>query len=245
MARLFVAPERLEKDEIALLGEDYRYLCRVLRLSPGDEVTLFDGAGREARARLERDETRQILLRVLERRAAGVSDGLAITLLCGLPKGDKMDFIVQKATELGVSRIVPCRTARSIGGAELLRLANRHKRWVKIAREAARQCGRSDVPEIAPPVDWAAALGGAPEQALRLLFWEEARGAGLRKQLPETPPKAVVIAVGPEGGLDAAEVDRARTHGFVLCGLGPRTMRVETAALAALTMIGFALGDLG
>jgi 16S rRNA (uracil1498-N3)-methyltransferase len=245
MARLFVMPELLHEETVVLGGEDHRYLVRVLRLRAGDEVVLFDGAGQEARARIERVGPRAAELRVLERSASAGSSGPELTLLCGIPKGDKMELVVQKATELGISRIVPVRTARSIGPAEVTRQAARRQRWIKIAREAARQCGRNDVPDVTAPVELEAALAAVPQDALRLLFWEEARGVRLRDRLPPERPARIVVAVGPEGGFEAGEVESARRAGFEVVGLGPRTLRAETAAMAALAIVGFALGDLG
>jgi len=245
MPRLFVLPERLCDETVVLGGEDHRYLFRVLRLRAGDEVVLFDGAGHEARARIERVGPRAAELRVLERSARAAAAGPEITLLVGIPKGDKMELVVQKATELGATRIVPMRTARSIGPAEVTRQAARRQRWIKIAREAARQCGRNDVPDVAAPVELAAALAAAPADALRLLFWEDARAVRLRDRLPVERPARIVVAVGPEGGFEANEVEIARQAGFEVVGLGPRTLRAETAAMAALAVVGFAVGDLG
>jgi 16S rRNA (uracil1498-N3)-methyltransferase len=247
MARLFVLPERLHEETVVLGGEDHRYLVRVLRLRAGDEVVLFDGAGQEARARIERVGPRAAELRVLERTASAGTMGPEVTLLVGIPKGDKMELVVQKATELGVARIVPMRTARSIGPAEVARQAARRQRWIKIAREAARQCGRNDVPDVAATVELPAALAALPQDALRLLFWEDARSVGLRDRLSQhgSRPARIVVAVGPEGGFDADEVENARRAGFEVVGLGPRTLRAETAAMAALAIVGFALGDLG
>jgi 16S rRNA (uracil1498-N3)-methyltransferase len=245
MARLFVLPERLQDETVVLAGEDHRYLIRVLRLRVGDEVVLFDGAGQEARARIERVGPRAAELRVLERTASPAAAGPEITLLVGIPKGDKMELVVQKATELGATRIVPMRTARSIGPAEITRQAARRQRWIKIAREAARQCGRNDVPDVAAPVELAAAIAAAPQDALRLLFWEESRGVRLRDRLPAERPARIVVAVGPEGGFEASEVEIARQAGFEVVGLGPRTLRAETAALAVLAVVGYAVGDLG
>jgi 16S rRNA (uracil1498-N3)-methyltransferase len=245
MARLFVPPERLRDDIVVLGSDDHRYLIRVLRLRAGDEVVLFDGTGQEARARIERISPRAAELRVLERAQAAVPVGPEITLLVGIPKGEKMEFVVQKATELGAARIVPVRSARFIGPQEVTRQAARRQRWIKIAREAARQCGRADVPEVSAPVDFASALATAPEDALRLLFWEEARGVRLRERLPAAKPARIVLLVGPEGGFEAQEVELARKAGFEVVGLGPRTLRAETAAMAILAVVGYALGDLG
>ncbi|HJZ84760.1 MAG TPA: 16S rRNA (uracil(1498)-N(3))-methyltransferase [Polyangia bacterium] len=245
MARLYVPAERLDASELEVAGPEHHYLCRVLRLRPGDPVVLFDGQGHERDAQLIRVGPRSATLRLSGRREVALPSGPALTLLVGLAKGDKMDFIVQKATELGVARIVPVLTERSvIRPGERTRVAARQARWNKIAREAARQCGRADVPAIAPVCPLGAALAAAPTGALRLLFWEQARAVKLRDLLPKAPPAQVVIAVGPEGGFSAAEAAAAQALGFVAVGLGSRTLRAETAALAALAVVGYALGML-
>ena len=223
-----------------MTGADHHYLARVLRLRAGDSVVLFDGAGAECDARLERVGERSSALRIEARRKAPAARGPAITLLMGLLKGDKMDLVVQKATELGAARLVPVVTSRSVAKTDA-----RRPRWLKIAREAARQSGRADLPELGPVTDLHEALAGAPKDALRLMFWEEARDRPLRGALPSAPPPAVVLAIGPEGGFSAEEVAVARTHGFVLVGLGARTLRAETAALAAVVLLSHALGELG
>lgn len=245
MARLFVEPALLGNDRVRLADEDARYLTRVLRLGPGHRVTLFDGQGREADAEIERADRHGVELRVDERRRVERAAGPSLTLMVGLARGEKLDLVVQKATELGAHRVVPVATARAVLELDERRAESRQARWLKIAREAARQSGRADVPEIAAPTSFAQAMATV-DAALKLLFWEEARANGLRERLGAmTPPASVAIVVGPEGGLTAAEVELARAAGFLVVGLGPRTLRAETAALAALTIVNYALGDLG
>src|SRR5205085_1651120 len=159
---------------------------RVLRLRAGDRVVLFDGAGRECDAHIEQTGAHATRLQAAAGRAAPMARGPALILVQGLLKGDKMDLVVQKATELGVARIVPVTTARSVATSDA-----RRPRWTKIAQEAARQSGRADVPEIAPLAELAAALAAAaPAGALRLLFWEDARDVRLRDLVPAPPPAA-------------------------------------------------------
>jgi 16S rRNA (uracil1498-N3)-methyltransferase len=245
MARLFVEPALLGDDRVRLTDEDARYLTRVLRLGPGHHVTLFDGQGREADAAIERVDRHGVELRVGERRRVERAAGPSLTLVVGLARGEKLDLVVQKATELGAHHVVPVVTARAVLELDERRAELRRARWLKIAREAARQSGRADVPEIAAPIPFEEAMTRT-EAALKLLFWEEARASGLRERLAAmTPPASVAVVVGPEGGLTAAEVELARAAGFLVAGLGPRILRAETAALAALTIVNYALGDLG
>ena len=244
MPRLHVEKARLGDDSVILSDEDHHYLTRVLRLGPGDRLTLFDGDGGEAEAEIARVGPRASEARVLSRRRVERPPGPELTLVQALARGEKLDLVVQKATELGVARIIPVTTERAVS-PDLLRGTSRRQRWEKIAREAARQSGRADLPEIEPVTSFPLALAAAPREALKLLFFEGARGNHLREALPATPPPSAVLAVGPEGGFTEGEVARAREAGFAVVGLGPRTLRTETAAMAVLAIVGYAIGDLG
>jgi 16S rRNA (uracil1498-N3)-methyltransferase len=225
-----------------LRDEAHHHVARVLRVRVGDEITLFDGAGREAEARVTRIWPAEVLVQVGPVRQAS-RPPIAVTLVVALLKGEKMDWVVQKATELGVARIAPVASAHAVVKLEGERREGRRARWEKIAAEAARQSGRADVPEIAEVRDVGVALALAP--GWRVLFHEAERGTSLRKVLPADRPAEVTVAVGPEGGFSADEVAAARAAGYAVCGLGPRILRAETAALAAVALIGYALGDLG
>lgn len=240
MPRLFVDPERLGAvgGELPLRGPEHHYLVHVLRGRPGDKVTLLDGSGREVTARIAGAEG-TVLELVAEKRAAG--EGPRVTLLLGLLKGEKFDLVVQKATELGVCRIVPLRCARSVARPDDARAAARRARWERIARAAAGQCRRPQLPEIAAPQDPGPAL--AMEAAeLRLVLWEGALRQPLRDLLPAPLPATIAVLVGPEGGLADEEVRRAEECGYLACGLGPRILRAETAAIAVLAALVFASG---
>jgi 16S rRNA (uracil1498-N3)-methyltransferase len=247
MARLFVEPVLLAEDVVVLNDEDHRYLTRVLRLTAGDIVTLFDGMSVEATARITRIGPRALELKIEERRNVPSIDRPHVTLIQGLAKGDKLDLVVQKATELGVARVIPVTTQRAVArlDAGQLRTLSRRARWQKIARDAARQSGRLDVPEIEAVTPLTTALAAAAKDALKLMLWEGARMSGLKSVLPAEAPKQIVIAVGPEGGFAPDEVEAARQRDFITVGLGPRILRTETAALVTLAILGFALGDLG
>jgi 16S rRNA (uracil1498-N3)-methyltransferase len=238
MKRLFVP--RLAEGPLALTGEDHHYLAHVLRATAGDEVVLFDGRGGEARARVGAVTAEAIALAVGEVRRAP-PPRLELTLLVALLKGEKMDLVVQKTTELGVARIVPVLAERSVVRLDPGRAGARIARWDKIATEAARQSGRADAPGIALPEEAGAAFARAA--GFRVLFHERS-DVPLRRVLPEAPPAQAAIAIGPEGGFTEAEIQAATAAGFVVCGLGPRILRAETAAIAALAIIAFSVGDL-
>ena len=238
--RLFVPPQSLHATPIVVRGEEHHHLARVLRARPGDALTLFDGAGVELAARVVRvgrDDT-ELAAETEAAPAVGGSE-TPLVLLTAVPRGGRMDFLVQKCCELGVSRIVPIIAARSVVRPE----PDRRARWDKIAREAARQCGRADVPVVAAPAALAAALAAPELPARRLVLSPDEGGRSLRALLPDRA--ATALLVGPEGGLAPAETEAARAAGFVPVSLGPRILRVETAAMVAVALAAEAFGALG
>jgi 16S rRNA (uracil1498-N3)-methyltransferase len=234
--RVFVPPERLEGDRVTLTGEPHRHLVKVLRIREGEGVIVFDGSGHEIEARVIAVGTRAVELALGARRAVATAP-VAITLLQAVARGERMDLIVQKTTELGVTAIVPVLAQRSVPRPP----AARTRRWQTIAAEAARQSGRADVPAVHDVVALEAALGMAG--GTRLLLWEEERATSLGARLA-AKPKEVALLVGPEGGWAAEEVEAARRAGFVPVGLGPRVLRVETAAIVAVALVQAAAGGL-
>jgi 16S rRNA (uracil1498-N3)-methyltransferase len=242
--RLHVPPGRLTGTEVALGGPEHKYLARVLRVRRGDQVILFDGAGVEVDAEVEevgRHETR-LLLGTRRRQTDAPGGAHPITLLTAVPKGGRMDFLIQKATELGVHEIVPVIADRSVVRPEL----GRQARWHKIAREAARQSGRADVPVVAPPGTLGAAVARRDLPERRLALFEGERGESLAAALADGPGAApTALLIGPEGGLSATDLEAARAASFRTVGLGPLVLRVETAAIVAVALVQSAHGRLG
>jgi 16S rRNA (uracil1498-N3)-methyltransferase len=227
---------------VSLAGADARKVTLVLRRRTGDEVEICDSAGSAfvARLRVERDEVGAVLERAL---AAPPERSIEVVLAQALPKGQKMDFVVEKATELGVSRIVPLVTERTIGAAER---TGKTERWRRLAQTAAQQCGRRDVPEIEQPVAWDALLERLGEVDVALVPWELAEPVPLRDCLPGLllGARSVLVAIGPEGGLAHSEAERAGASGAHLISLGRRILRTETAALVTCSAIFYAAGEL-
>ncbi len=242
--RFSVAADRIAAGRVVFDADETRHLARVLRLRPGDVVVASDGAGRDYTVRLEAlGETATGT--VLGVAAADTESPLALTLLQGVPKGDRMEAIVRAATELGVTRIVPVVAERSVVRLDPARSEARARRWQRVAREAAKQCGRPVVPEVlAPrPLDEACALVAAT--TVRLCLWE-GEAPPLEAVLADVrAPRDAAVLVGPEGGLARAEVDAARELGFRVASLGPRILRTETAGPAIVALLQFRFGDLG
>lgn len=235
---LRVPVEGLAQGEIALDAEASRYVARVHRKQPGDLCLLFDPArGLEAEATIVRTERDRVICHVQALRPATRRPSRPIALLQGIGKGEKLDAIVRDATELGATEIVTVESARTI-----VRLgdkaASRIERWRRIAVEAARQCGRGDIPSITGPLGWAEAMRAYGDSlALKLCFWERATEPAGPHLRALSPGRAVALAIGPEGGLDESEVEEARKNGFHIVSLGPLTLRTETVAAASLGAI--------
>ena len=246
MRRFTIAPERRRDDRVTFDRDESHHLARVLRLRAGDSVVAVDGSGREFTVRLDTlaPEAAGTIVGVVAR---NMESPFPITLVQGLPKGDKLEAVIRAATELGVARIAPALTTRSIVRLDAARAASRLARWQRVAREAAKQSGRSELPAIEPPrplAEWIAEP--ANERALRLCLWEEERMplADALATLAPTPTSAVVI-VGPEGGLTSDEIAVARLAGWRVAGFGPRLLRTETAGPAVIATLQFRYGDLG
>jgi 16S rRNA (uracil1498-N3)-methyltransferase len=244
MRRFTLQPEQVAGGRVTFDAGESRHLARVLRLRPGDTVVATDGAGRDYTVRLESLGDTAVGTVIGE--AAGVAASpLAITLIQGVPKGDKMEAIVRAVTELGVTCVQPALCERTIVRLEASRWRDRARRWQRVAREAAKQSGRAVIPEVEMPRplgDWLAAGARAD---LALCLWE-GDGARLSSVLP-TPgsPRSARVLVGPEGGLAGEEVERARAHGLAVVSLGPRILRTETAGPAIVAILQSRFGDLG
>ena len=244
--RFAIAPDQRQGDQVTFDREESRHLARVLRMTPGDTVVAVDGSGRDYTVRLDTvaAEVTGTIVGVATRDS---ESPFAITLVQGLPKGDKLETVIRAATELGVARIAPVSTARAVVRLDPARVAARMTRWERVAREAAKQCGRSRLPVIEAPRPLADWLGEpAAADTLRVCLWEDERAplAGVLTALTTTPARAIA-AVGPEGGLTREEAELARRAGWHVVGFGPRLLRTETAGPAIVAALQFRFGDLG
>ncbi|ACY12738.1 16S rRNA (uracil(1498)-N(3))-methyltransferase [Haliangium ochraceum] len=236
-SRLFVEPASLRAGAVEVCGDDHRYLFRVRRLRVGDAVTLFDGAGREADARVAAIDGERAQLEVAEPRAVVAPSPCRVSVLPALIKGDRMDFCVQKLVELGVHEIAPVTSARTVVKLDGARAARRRERFVDIARAAARQCERATVPEIAAIAPLEQALASRAQTPLKLILWARERSRMLRDIVAQPLPAGVCVAVGPEGGFAPEEIEAAVAAGFEPVGLGGHVLRAETASLAAAALL--------
>ncbi len=234
LRRIHLAPERIEGALGALGAEARRYLEHVLRLAPGARIEVFDGRGGRYQAEIEPGFES---VRLGPREEAPPAP-VEIALLAALAKGEKMDLVVQKATELGVARILPFAAERSVVRLDPAKGEARAARWRRIAEEAARQSGRADVPEVRPPASLPQALADLPPGTRAFVFH---RGGG---PLAGGAAATLAAVIGPEGGLTEAEVRACEAAGAARASLGPRTLRAETAAIVAVTLLQARFGDL-
>lgn len=238
MRRFFVAAELLQAEEVAFSQELLQHL-HVLRLRDGAEIELLDGQGEICRVRIERLERRRGSGRILTRRHE-TDSAFPVQLLQALPKGEKLELVLQKGVELGVSRFTPLVSGRSVPRGKSS--STRHQRWLRVVQEAARQSRRPRIPQLDELCSLEEGLQQS-EAPLRLMLWEEG-AVPLQKVLPQTAPTAAAVLIGPEGGFAPEEVELARGAGFVPVLLGPRILRTETAGLAAATLLQYLYGDL-
>ena len=243
MARFFVPQRDISDGKARLQGGEFRHLQRVLRLREGDTLTLFDDAGVEHEGVILSLSPRVATVRILGSAAPARESPLAITLYQGVPKGRKMDLVVEKATELGVVAIVPFVSA--FGTVSVAAALTKRERWQRIALAAAKQSGRTVIPEIGAALAFPEVLTAAATKDRALLFFEHAGATLLPPADAEPRATTAAFVVGPEGGFSADEVTRALNGGLVVCGLGPRVLRTETAALIATALVQARWGDLG
>jgi 16S rRNA (uracil1498-N3)-methyltransferase len=221
-------------------GSAANHIMRVLRLRDGDSLTLFDGRGGEYGARISGLRKDSVQVDVLEHREAERESALNLTLAQGISRGERMDWVMQKATELGVTRIVPVITERTMVKLDERQSERKLQHWRGIVIAACEQCGRNRVPEVAAPVAYYEVIRAIEPSATRILL--SPNGTLRASELPQSHHIAMLI--GPEGGLSENEQEAAVAAGFQQVRMGPRVLRTETAAIAALTVLQHDFGDI-
>ncbi len=244
MPTFLVNRGNIQGDTAVLSGTEAGHMLRSLRLGPGDTFFAFDEEGNRYRMRILEATSRSLRAEVLESLAPEPPPEVAVTLLVGLPKADKMDFILEKATELGCARVAPFRSSRTIPRLDAQDARRRLSRWERVTLAAAKQCGSARVPEIPGLLSYPEALSLAAPSEARVVFYEGEGRFGLKEVLSGMgKAKSVALLIGPEGGFSEDEVAEAEQAGFVRAGLGQRILRVETAAIAAVSMAMYHFGN--
>ena len=224
MARFFVPSEAIDGEYIHISGEEAAHMTRVLRMREGDTFTACDGAQNDYLCEIEHADKKEVLAKICEKRKNEAEPDVRITLYQGVPKGAKLDYIVQKCVEIGISRIVPVQTERVVKGGDVKR-----ERLMRIAFEAAKQSGRGVVPEVGETLSFRAAVEEAKASELALFPYECEKEHSLKRALRGKVPSSVSIFIGPEGGFSDDEAALARESGFAVVTLGRRILRTETA----------------
>jgi 16S rRNA (uracil1498-N3)-methyltransferase len=245
MARFFLPHLAVQGNQAMLTGSELHHLRNVLRLREGDRVTLFDDQGQEHEGVIQRLSSSAAEVSLLQSFASS-PPAFSLILAQGLLKSHKMDLVVEKATELGVSRILPFVSSFTLASLPPAKQKERIARWQRVARSAAKQCGRKEIPGIEKPVPFTDLVSLVAQDMPRLLLWEKEGQASLKDVAHDFPsPLSLLLVVGPEGGLAAEEVACARTQGFSVVSLGKRILRAETAGIVAVALCQFLWGDLG
>lgn len=234
-----------DSGSITITGNDAKHIARVLRMKAGEQITVCDCRGFDYICEIIESNPETVPVKVLERRRSTSEPTVNVTLYQGLPKGDKMDFIVQKSVELGVTTIVPVMTLRSVSRPDQKSLDRKVERWNRIAAEAAKQSGRGILPKVLPAVTFEEAVDMMTCHDILLMLYEQ-NGGSLSEHFANWNSELTNIGaiVGPEGGFDAKEVEYARSRGITTAGMGPRILRTETAPLCALSVIMYATGNI-
>ena len=241
MTRFFVSKEEFKPEFIVLTGDNAAH-AKVLRLKAGEEVLVCDGDGHEALCTVSDVSAGQISLVVKHAQDSKAEPSVLATVYIAFPKADKLEHVIQKATELGVYEIVAFPSARCVSRPDEKSLHKKLDRWQKIAASAAEQSGRGRIPEVRVLPSLDAAIAEATKADMAILFYENERATTLRMAL-ERPFQSISLLTGPEGGLEELEVEKAKSAGMQICTLGNRILRCETAPLCALSAVMFAAGE--
>ena len=242
MRRFFIQAESKVGDDVLLSGEESHHITRVLRLSAGKMLELFDGKGNVYEAEIA-EVGKRVRLRICASRFVE-DDGVPLRVCQGVLKGKKMEFLLQKCTELGVSEFIPFVSSRcQLKKTEQKRLAGKYARWQKIIDEACKQCGRVRPMQLADVLMFHDMLQQATGET-GILFWEEEQEQTLHTVSPASVGKGLQIVLGPEGGFTAEEAAAAAGAGFRILSLGPRILRAETATVTAVSILQYTLGNI-
>ncbi|QTA83909.1 Ribosomal RNA small subunit methyltransferase E [Desulfonema limicola] len=243
-------PEQIKESKIIIAEPDANHMKNVLRLKQQDFVILFDGKGKEFDAVIDKFIPEGVQVSILGKINSSKESRAQITIAQGFLKEKKMDVLIRQLTELGINKWIPFFAERSIAKPDKKRLASRTQRWEKIAQESLKQCRRSCVPEICPSLSYENMLAYSENCDLKLVFWEQtpenqqANQESIFKIPAAQNHKNIFAVIGPEGGLSTKEIELAENKGFTTASLGPRTLKAETASIAATTLLQHFFGDL-
>ena len=239
--RFFVEPSDVCGDTITITGDDVKHISKVLRLHEKDSVLVCDSSGTDYTCEISTVSADCVTLNVVSKEKTKTEPPVNVTIYQGLPKSDKMDYIVQKCVELGAVSIVPVITKRTVVIPK--DESKKISRWQKIAAEAAKQSGRGIIPTVGGTVSFKDMINSLSADDLNILPYECEKISGLKNAIKSTKAKNINIIIGPEGGFDEKEIELAKEKGMSIVTLGPRILRCETAPIATLSAVLYELGD--
>ena len=242
MIRFFISPEELENNFLVLTGENVAH-AKVLRIKAGEHIAVCDGCGRECICTVSDVSAEQLSLVVESTQKSASEPNVKASIYMAFSKGDKLEHVIQKATELGAYEIVAFPAARCVSRPDEKSLNKKLERWQKIAASAAEQSGRGYIPQVVVLSSYKLALERAVAADLAILFYENERATTLRLALEQKPFETISLLTGPEGGLEITEVQKALDAGLKVCTLGKRILRCETAPLCALSAVMYHTGE--
>ncbi|OXM86122.1 16S rRNA (uracil(1498)-N(3))-methyltransferase [Paenibacillus rigui] len=271
MQRYFISPEWFHEDSVTIAGDDAHHLIRVMRAKAGDQVIVSDGVNREALVRIREPEKDRVVADIVESLPMDREPAVEVWIAQSLPKGDKMELVIQKGTEIGADRFIPFVSERTVVQLDAKKESKRIERWQKIAKEAAEQAHRNRVPTVEAPLSWKQLLQLAGQADAAWICYEKENGLQLKHQIQEalskgkairidtaeqgTPAKLqtngvndrikLLLIIGPEGGFSEQEIAAAEAAGCRSVSLGRRILRTETAAMVGLTCILYESGEMG
>ena len=242
MTRFFVTPDELQPDFLVLTGENAQH-AKVLRIKCGEEVLVCDGQGAEAVCTVSDVSPGQVSLVVKKRQDSASEADVKVSVYMAFSKGDKLEHVIQKATELGAYEIIAFPSSRCVSRPDDKSLKNKLERWQKIAASAAEQSGRGVIPKVLALKSYDEAIQRAAQTDMPILFYENEQATTLRMALDSKPFTTAALLTGPEGGLEPSEVEKASQAGLQVCTLGKRILRCETAPLCALSAVMYHSGE--
>ncbi len=245
MPRFFVEANQITEDKIEITGQDVRHIRDVLRLDYNALIEVCDGAGTDYNCSIEEINKETIITKILNKMTSQSEPKTKVILFQSLIKGDKIEWVIQKTIEIGVSEIIPMQTTFCVSKMDQSKKADaKVKRWNKIAQSGAKQSGRGMIPKVTSPVTFGAALNLCKEMDLALIAYEKEDQENLRSQLQGLEGKTIGVLIGPEGGFSKEEIEKAEKAGVKAITLGPRILRSETASITLVSNILYELGEM-
>ncbi len=244
MQKFIITQDEQTAGKVSIKGQDARHIAKVLRLKPGDNISMTNGCGTDFSGQIEQVRPEGVIVNILEKKLSATESNLHLALCSAMLKHNKMDEIIKHITQVGVTRWIPFYSTRSIPMPGKGKEEKQVQRWQTIAKESLKQCRRSCLVDIVPPVDFQTVLDISATYTNKYAFWEASQKPLMGPE-QQTDNKSAIILIGPEGGFEAQEIELAQQAGFTNYSLGPRILRAETAAVCAAALIQFIIGDMG